>query len=762
MSGVHRFLSKREGKHNRDSHVHHNSSILNKKPPPAAVTSSPELVLQAVDPNSATDFYGLFDAYGGTNQVEEQKVRTLRQRLIDTKGVVLRHAQILWALRSYAATGDVDAAYDLLLALSDASEGIVTGYDPTKKLLGAVNRQGVTCFLDATLFAMFSRLDSFEAMLYNTFEDVPRNKLGFVLRVWVNLLRRGKLITTDFTKILQDTLAECGWEEAAEVCQQDASEAFTFITGKLDLPLLTLKMDIYHTGKEDTNDDHKFINERLLEVAIRPDPTGQRNTITLEECLEDYFNNRIEVRRYMERRATLSSMRKSSTVHIETVEIDPDSGPSTPTTSPTALPGFAPTDRPVNRHRAHSIIQERYVPPQNDIANPSLARVQSLDSGRHRAGSMRKEVMMPAWQFFSLIPWYTDNAPINDAQVAAHFSSKRPILGLCLKRYSMSADGTAARLDTQIDIPVEIGVPHFIQDEHMEEAGSLFGNFKLSLQSVVCHRGYSVDSGHYIALVRGSAPPNSANGTTADPSSTWMRFDDLAQDRITVVDIEKALKEETPYLLFYQIVPVDGDPGYITSGEETLNSTSERGASASGRSSASALTENQPISGRGSLEISVQDDSRGRSPTESRRASVVEFVDHPPDRTADTSLQVPRDTDASTGSRRVSLTLSQAQNRASEGLGRTLSKLTKRKSRDVQFSEVKNGGPTEEGIQTEIHVKELPNRPLPEKKPEKIIVRQEAPQGETPKSHHKREKSRGRLSRSRAHGEKPDRECIVM
>lgn len=38
------------------------------------VQSSPELVLKAVDPNSATDFYGLFDAYGGTNQVEEQKV----------------------------------------------------------------------------------------------------------------------------------------------------------------------------------------------------------------------------------------------------------------------------------------------------------------------------------------------------------------------------------------------------------------------------------------------------------------------------------------------------------------------------------------------------------------------------------------------------------------------------------------------------------------------------------------------------------------
>ena len=86
-------------------------------------------------------------------------------------------------------------------------------------------------------------------------------------------------------------MADCGWSDAANLHQQDASEAFTFITEKLELPLLTLKMDIYHTGKEDLTDDHKFINERLLEVAIPEAVEGQ--TITLEDCLESYFNNRI-------------------------------------------------------------------------------------------------------------------------------------------------------------------------------------------------------------------------------------------------------------------------------------------------------------------------------------------------------------------------------------------------------------------------------------------------------------------------------------
>jgi len=71
---------------------------------------------------------------------------------------------------------------------------------------------------------------------------------------------------------LQEALAACGWEEAAQVCQQDTSEAFGFITEKLQLPLLTMEMDIFHEGKGDVADDHKFINERLLEVAIPQQP----------------------------------------------------------------------------------------------------------------------------------------------------------------------------------------------------------------------------------------------------------------------------------------------------------------------------------------------------------------------------------------------------------------------------------------------------------------------------------------------------------
>lgn len=318
-------------------------------------------------------------------------------------------------------TDDLDKAYDLLVLANESLEGELKDFDTSVTMLGAINRNMTTCYLDALLFAMFARLDSFEAMLYDNFDDEPRKKLAAVLRLWVNLLRTGQLIKVELTKHLQESLAKCGWEEAAEVCQQDASEAFTFITGALELPLLTLKMDIYHTGREDKEDDHKFVNERLLEVAI-PDQEGD-NVITLEDCLETYFNNRIEVKRYLQRQNTIASMKshdeswidkdpeKTETIHIEAVEL---SGPDSPmVVTPTALEPATPSTptRPLldGRRRADSIFSQRLARKSPDASRFDEKKhlqemLDNSSGGRPRSASLlRKEILMPAWQFFSLI-----------------------------------------------------------------------------------------------------------------------------------------------------------------------------------------------------------------------------------------------------------------------------------------------------------------------------------------------------------------------
>lgn len=85
----------------------------------------------------------------------------------------------------------------MVLLFQESVEGIIKPYDPSVYMQGAENREGVTCYLDALLFGMFARLASFEPILCNNFEDEPRRRLSTLIRLWVNLMRTGKLIQTD-------------------------------------------------------------------------------------------------------------------------------------------------------------------------------------------------------------------------------------------------------------------------------------------------------------------------------------------------------------------------------------------------------------------------------------------------------------------------------------------------------------------------------------------------------------------------------------
>lgn len=172
--------------------------------------------------------------------------------------------------------------------------------------------------------------------------------------------------------------------------------------------------------------------------------------------------------------------------------------------------------------------------------------------------------LFPIGALTSVTAWYTTNVPTNDSQVAAHFSSTRPVLGICLKRYAMDRHGRPTRQNTKIDIPLQIALPHFIRDDNSSDGAPIFGNFNLVLQSMVCHRGTSVTSGHYISIIRGGSQikdvvPEPIDGNDSPPEyagDKWIRFDDLASERVSYVDIDVALEKEMPYLLFYQVQPL--------------------------------------------------------------------------------------------------------------------------------------------------------------------------------------------------------------
>jgi hypothetical protein len=116
--------------------------------------------------------------------------------LLGVANITVEHIQDI--LVTKYANGDPQRTTEFIEIEQKSSSGTILPYDPSVHMVGAENRSAVTCYIDALLFAMFSKLDAFECMLKNDFpSDDPRNRLIILLRIWVNMLRTGKLIRTD-------------------------------------------------------------------------------------------------------------------------------------------------------------------------------------------------------------------------------------------------------------------------------------------------------------------------------------------------------------------------------------------------------------------------------------------------------------------------------------------------------------------------------------------------------------------------------------
>ena len=209
------------------------------------------------------------------------------------------------------------------------------------------------------------------------------------------------------------------------------------------------------------------------------------------------------------------------------------------------------------------------------------------------------------------------------------------MLGICLKRYNVNNHGHSYRLGTHVDIPLEMATPHFAEDGKTEQEAKAMSNVKLSLQSVVCHRGHSVEAGHYISFVRagnvGSAYGLRGNNRDSQDAANdiWLKFDDLAAERVVPVNIQQALKEESPYLLFYRVQPlIDEEPEAeelpaYTNGPDSLDLVDQKLANYNAAENSKRISQAIDTSRRGSVELASPEESRGRiSFTDTRRTSL--------------------------------------------------------------------------------------------------------------------------------------------
>lgn len=128
------------------------------------------------------------------------KVELVASRCDELKFHNITKDHIRFALLSKYSEGDVDSAIELIQLQQQAFSGVLLPYNPNVEMVGAENRESVTCYLDALLFAMYAKLEAFDCMLKNEQFDENQRNLAALIRLWVNMLRSGKLIRTDMVR----------------------------------------------------------------------------------------------------------------------------------------------------------------------------------------------------------------------------------------------------------------------------------------------------------------------------------------------------------------------------------------------------------------------------------------------------------------------------------------------------------------------------------------------------------------------------------
>ncbi|KAG4028118.1 hypothetical protein MFRU_024g00880 [Monilinia fructicola] len=478
---------------------------------------------------------------------EKEKVENLRQLLQKEGRNDVNDEQISFCLNSKFANGNADKAHRFLVVIQESLSGVVYPYDPLTKMLGAENTS-VTCWLDSFLSSLFSVPTQFQDLLNNSYEDPSKQKLIQLIRLWVNLMRKGILIEVAITERILDSLQECGWKDLDRTSQQDPTEAHMKIGDILDWPMLNLRVDFQHGGIENQQDDHKTSQERTVPISILTNHPGP-DPVTLEKCIEESLNSYVQINRRIEPflpGTTLDDDEKPLQEHVETIEAESATSPS----SPTEMVDPASFQNPLVREVTH---EQR-----------SLYR--SISHSSTRKG-VDREVTVPAFLMHRFMFWPSKPAPSNNQELAQHIQKHKPMIGFDLKRYGVGSDGRTRRINTPVDIPEEMSLPHFVDEDGMQTNVPFSDRFKLVLRSMICHRGESLNSGHYTSVVRlrvetdgdwDSTRPNNSQQPPDYAEDRWMVHDDIADDRVKSADINAALKYDKygmPVTLWYELVP---------------------------------------------------------------------------------------------------------------------------------------------------------------------------------------------------------------
>ena len=165
-----------------------------------------------------------------------------------------------------------------------------------------------------------------------------------------------------------------------------------------------------------------------------------------------------------------------------------------------------------------------------------------------------------------------------------------------------------------VDVPLTCAAPEFIISD-TESEDPVNDEYIMVLRGFLCHQGSEPNKGHYISATRCR---DSQGG-----EYQWLLNDDIHTPRVRhVEDIKSLLKEQQPYLLFYQVEPISalGEPPAYSDSVTSESSIVDASAYFREPQRSKSQTEN----GRLSFDNAIVDDSRGRSSMASSRRTNLE------------------------------------------------------------------------------------------------------------------------------------------
>lgn len=167
-------------------------------------------------------------------------------------------------------------------------------------------------------------------------------------------------------------------------------------------------------------------------------------------------------------------------------------------------------------------------------------------------------IAVTAWQVLELLPFYSgisESGNTINTQFNSSFPDTHMILPIVLKRYEYDSFGGTTKMKRRVEIPVTIDFNKFINqnaDDPMCPTCGHLVDWTLHFKSAVCHKGDSLNSGHYISYAR-------MDDVEDDGDPYWLKFDDMNRDsRVTVIKNSHIATmfddlAENAYMIFYEL-----------------------------------------------------------------------------------------------------------------------------------------------------------------------------------------------------------------